>query len=284
MTRKEFLFEIHEYVEQQYKELLDNQDRIKDIFSIFHRICIENNIKYFVAFGSLLAQVRDDGFIPWDSDFDVCISINDVSQLQKCLKENLPKDYYMESNFINKKYPYFQMRIGKKGYDSNLLHLDIFYVIGAPNVEKIPYFQKKVIKLFNDRMNKAYCEKLRKDRKTKKEKVLWIYYLLKTSFISYELLNRRFEKLIHMYSYDNAKNVTVVCHENISFEKKLIEPIHLKKYHDLEMLVPSDEDAFLNRLYKNYKEYLPIQRRFDEFYSWVKQNDPLVNKKIEYRK
>ena len=287
MNSKEFLKEAHEYIDEKYACLTNSRKVIMEMFKTFHFICQQNEINYFVAYGSLLAQVRDDGFIPWDSDFDVCVPIKDVKKLCEVLKKSLPKSMYIESNFNNSHYPYFQMRIGYEGYDINWLHLDIFYLIGAPGDEtnELQKFQNRVIRLFIMRMNKAYYRELKKkNKKSKSDLLLQFVYGLRTILCSEKKLDKDFSKVTTLFNYDTAENVTVVCHVKSTFKKSIIEPVKLKNYHGIDMFVPNNEVSFLNHCYKNYKEYLPIQKRFDEFYQWVKLSDNVVVSEIDYRK
>lgn len=46
-------------------------------------ICREHNIKYYLAFGSCIGAIRHKGFIPWDHDIDVLMSIDDVEEFEK---------------------------------------------------------------------------------------------------------------------------------------------------------------------------------------------------------
>lgn len=57
----------------------------------FHKICQEEDIKYFAIYGTLLGAVRHRGFIPWDDDIDVAIFRKDVKKLKKTNNRLDPK-------------------------------------------------------------------------------------------------------------------------------------------------------------------------------------------------
>ena len=52
-----------------------------DILKMFDSFCKENNIKYFLAYGTLLGAVRYKKFIPWDDDVDVLVPREDYDRL-----------------------------------------------------------------------------------------------------------------------------------------------------------------------------------------------------------
>ena len=51
--------------------LKDIQEESLRILKTVHGFCVENGIRYSLAYGTLIGAVRHKGFIPWDDDLDI---------------------------------------------------------------------------------------------------------------------------------------------------------------------------------------------------------------------
>lgn len=60
------------------KKLKILQQSCTRILFEFDKVCRENNLTYYLAYGTLLGAVRHSGFIPWDDDVDIWMPRKDM--------------------------------------------------------------------------------------------------------------------------------------------------------------------------------------------------------------
>ena len=72
--------------------LRDIQKVSLDIVKDIHSFCINNNIRYSLAYGSLIGAIRHKGFIPWDDDMDILMPRPDY---ERFIKTYISSDGYM---------------------------------------------------------------------------------------------------------------------------------------------------------------------------------------------
>ena len=53
------------------------QVKLLELLKYFKKYCEENNLVFFLGFGSCLGAIREKGFIPWDDDVDIIMPPSD---------------------------------------------------------------------------------------------------------------------------------------------------------------------------------------------------------------
>ncbi|WP_313187781.1 LicD family protein [Sphingobacterium siyangense] len=74
------------------------------ILKIIDIICKENDIGYWLDYGTLLGAIRHRGFIPWDYEADIGMIRTDYDRFVKIVREVLPEDLFFQSKETD---PYF---------------------------------------------------------------------------------------------------------------------------------------------------------------------------------
>lgn len=88
------------------KEILRKaQLKMVDILVEIDKICVNHDIKYWLAYGTLLGAVRHKGFIPWDDDCDICMMRDDYEKFMKVAPQELPEKLFLQSKEIDPNYP-----------------------------------------------------------------------------------------------------------------------------------------------------------------------------------
>lgn len=80
-----------------------------DILNFVDVFCKKNNLRYFLAYGTLLGAVRHKGYIPWDDDIDILMFREDYEKFVMTFKDSRYKVFATE---VNPKYPYPFAKVG----------------------------------------------------------------------------------------------------------------------------------------------------------------------------
>ena len=59
-----------------------------EILKAFHTFCVENHLRYYLAYGTMLGAVRYKGFIPWDDDVDVLMPREDYDRFLELYRDS----------------------------------------------------------------------------------------------------------------------------------------------------------------------------------------------------
>ena len=113
-----------------------------EILKFLDKFCRENNLKYFLMYGSLIGAVRDKGIIPWDDDIDIMMPRPDYDRLiQICASKDIAPFKLFEKSLVSK-YPHPIARMSDQRYKIDFenekdygigLFVDIYPLDGVGN-------------------------------------------------------------------------------------------------------------------------------------------------------
>lgn len=116
-----------------------------EIVAYIKKICIKNNLRYYMSGGTLLGAVRHKGYIPWDDDIDLVMPMDDYLKLSDILKEMNKYDIFTFNTYPESCY-IFYMQVCDKNSTVKLwnypflvncgISIDIFPLIGFPEEKK----------------------------------------------------------------------------------------------------------------------------------------------------
>ena len=106
-------------MERQPLTMRENQQAAAEVMSVIHQICKKLDLKYFLAYGTLIGAVRHQGYIPWDDDLDIMMPRQDYDKLMAYFQENAEElaPYTLFTPDTVADYPYMIARVCDSRYE-----------------------------------------------------------------------------------------------------------------------------------------------------------------------
>lgn len=257
------------------KDLRKAQLLMLKILKEVHKICEENNIKYFLSDGTLIGAIRHQGFIPWDDDLDIGMLREDYEKFCKIAPQILSENFILQNFQTDKGYG---LQFGKV-------------------ILKNTVWIEKVAKNTNRQWSGIYIDIFPYDNITenkKKQKLinrLYIFIqgliLIKFKYINisnYESMAKKLKyvlkkiylctisKKLLIYIRDSIckrylnKSNTLVTKYGGNFYKNqnpynFYKDLTLQTFEDTSFYIPKNYDKILKNLYGNYMEIPPIEKQ-----------------------
>lgn len=267
MNNQEFIEESKQYVDDLYHEFCEYQNMVWEIFVWFNRFCRKHKIEYYIAYGSLIGAIRDKGSIPWDYDMDVIVKIDDKEKLIQLLESEIDDTMYFTHTGNVDEYPTCCLRICKKGFPFTSIHLDVFFLIGNPENEPQKFVDK--VEHYHVLREIKYGEKWYPQDKSrsKAKRILDIYRKFRRMTISAEKLKSFEKKVVEYFPLGSTQYCSVHGdpYKKVYYFEDFSDAIDISVKGEM-VSIPVGYDRYLSTIYKDYNSYLPIAKRFDEFY------------------
>lgn len=265
-------------------DLKEFHQQLLDILVEFDRICRTNNIKYSLAYGTLLGAVRHKGFIPWDDDVDVFMDRENFNKFCEICKNTKSENYFFQSKETEKKYPYNICRLRKNNtamiysaWKKSGIHLGIY--IDIYPVDKIPdnTLLRKIQALFI-----IFLTPIRVARNAVIYKngasahlgkfmyaVKNLCYGILRCFPS-KLCDKLEEYFIKKYNNKSCKMCGIICEggllfapsrDSMPFDVKYLERFKEIDFEGHKFMAISDTDGLLTHWYGDYMQLPPEEKR-----------------------
>ena len=241
-------------------------EMMKDIDTI----CQNNQIPYLLSSGSALGAIRHKGFIPWDDDLDIAMSVEDFDRFVNALKNELPNDKYLfhcyqthdkynvlipamkirkRNTFIKEVNTLLENRCKEDGKDSDGVFIDVFIYdsCSSSRIKDLPLrllnqlLMPIIILVDNIGVNPKF---------------------LKNWFVSNARLYGRLNKKSEYMGFDLTWSFRNPLKPYI-FRKDDIYPVKYVDFEDHRFPVPNNHHAYLCAIFgENYMEFPDVKHRF----------------------
>ncbi|MCH4896587.1 LicD family protein [Marinilabiliaceae bacterium JC040] len=235
------------------------------ILKVFHTICEENNLTYFLDSGSLLGAIRHKGFIPWDDDLDVVMPREDYEKFKKIAIDLLPEEYFLQCKDTVPKFKNNMVRIvdrkstaiaeGKEIEDYKWhmgLFFDIFPMDQTNNPKRYRFLKKFFYYKYKNEVKRFIIRTIRH---------IFVFLIRKKNVF------KIFKKILSRSKTDNKEYLIYGFEVSYLpfYNKKDIYPLRKILFEDIEVYIPNNYDSVLKKCYGDYMKIPPLENRNHHF-------------------
>jgi lipopolysaccharide cholinephosphotransferase len=255
------------------------------------QVCEKYGFSLFLVEGSAIGAVRHKGFIPWDDDIDVAMMREDYEQFKDIFDKELGTKYILNApNFSNNardRYPivlikdsYYERLIDTKDASLHKVPIDIFIVDNVPNNKIIRKFKGLYCDFLEFIAGQVYLRETTnqnvKDYLCVNGKTVYNIRMILGFLFSFHAASRWFDIIDKAIQHknENSKECGILTARGHYFGEILPREAVLPASEGIcngEIVqLYHDTDLYLRKLYGNYMEIPPVEKRERHFFCDLK--------------
>lgn len=235
-----------------------------------HEFCEANNIKYSLAYGSLIGAVRHQGYIPWDDDIDICMLREDYNKFISSFNKSID-GFKVRALETDDNYPFPYAKIESLDTrieeESNVdiqigVNIDVFPIDGIVDNKQA---QKKFYKKLK-RKHWIYILKIVKIESNRN--VLKNFILLLAQIFLYFVPLRKLSENIDSFIDKNNNTSQMLCEQELCvyglrscFPRSCMKSYQKMKFEDGEFYVMNGWHQYLSNVYGDYMKLPPKDKQ-----------------------
>ena len=240
-------------------------DMLKDI----HSFCVSHDIKYSLAFGSLLGAIRHKGYIPWDDDIDIMMRRDEYERFIATYGNDRYKIADLSTNsgyglpFAKVEDIRTVMEESVEGGSYYGVYIDVFPVDNVPDdisQRKVFYHKKK----FWNVLYNIKVIKVKRGRSMAKNIILLMGHILLHP-IKRAYIVRKMSQISQTFNAIKTNDVGIVVPADSRMEEAIPASCFDKyvscKFEDAELMAIADYDLYLKAAYGDYMQLPPEEKR-----------------------
>ena len=275
---------------KKYMTIQEIQSVSLEILKVIADICEEQNLRYYIIYGTLIGAIRHKGYIPWDDDVDIMMPRPDYEKLLSYLAENMHQYPYLKvfNRDTCQAYPYMITRISDDRYCIEMdneepygmgIFIDIYPYDGLGNTkeEALEYGLK------GDHLSSLCYQATRKrfaieNTTSTLKKIMKLPVFVYAKIVGKDKFQKKLDALARVKPYDESEYVGCVVWlsggERDMYLKKWFDEYVVVPFEKYEFRVPKEYDVILRHIYGDYMQLPPEKDRIGHhFYKVYKKEE-----------